>query len=67
MKILTKNVIIENKTFYLVEGVNNNGKTYYGTISHDNTKQELNGIDMCISFESIADAIEQRRRKLYPQ
>ncbi len=63
MTILTKNVIIENKAFYLIQS-EYDGKTFYGTIAHNETKKQLNGAEMCISYESIADAIEHRKRNI---
>jgi hypothetical protein len=69
MKVLTKVVIIENEEFALITD-EYEGKKYYGTIPYSETdengrlKRVLNGFDMCISFESIEDALEERTNRI---
>lgn len=66
MKVLTKCVIFENQNFVLVQNQHEN-RTYWGTIPYceldenGRMKRELNGIQMRISFESAADALNNRR------
>ena len=69
MKVITKHVIIDNNDYALISD-NHEGRTYYGTIPYTEVdengllKKELNGHDMCISFVSIADAIEERKNRI---
>lgn len=62
MKVLTRNVVIENQEYVLISD-KSNGKTWFGTIpyaeldSNGRMKRELNGLQMRISFESAADAL----------
>lgn len=68
MKVLTKHVVIEEKEFYLISDVHEDQK-YYGTIPYENTKdgvliKGMNGAQMCISFNSIPEALENRRRDI---
>ena len=66
MKVLTKSVIFENQEFVLIKN-QHEGRTYYGTIpcteldNEGRMKRELNGVQMRISFESAADALNNRR------
>lgn len=73
MKVLTKNVNIENKEFVLVQGSNakyhnkrENNDTFYGLIPYDEIdengrmKRTLNGFEMGIA-DSISEAIENVR------
>lgn len=68
MKVITKCVNIESKEFYLISNTHE-GKKYYGTIPYENTKngvliKEMNGIQMCISFNSPAEAIDNRKKDI---
>lgn len=66
MKVLTKRVNFEGQEFVLIKDTQN-GKTFYGTIpyteldSEGRMKRELNGIQMRISFENAAEALNNRR------
>lgn len=64
MKVITKYVNIESKEFYLVSDFTNDGRKYYATIPYENTRdgviKGMNGAQMCISFNSPAEAIENR-------
>ena len=73
MKVLTKNVNIENKEFVLVQGSNakyhnkrENNDTFYGLIPYDEIdeqgrmKRALNGFEMGIA-DSISETIENVR------
>lgn len=67
MKVLTKCVIFEGQEFVLIQN-SHEGRTYYGTIPRTELdesgrmKRELNGVQMLISWESPADALNNRRR-----
>ena len=68
MKVLTKNVLIEDEEFVLITD-EFKGRKYYGTIPYSEVengrlKRRLNGFDMCICFESIGEAIEDRRKDI---
>lgn len=73
MKVLTKNVNIENKEFVLVQGSDakyhnkrENNNTFYGLIPYDEIdeqgrmKRALNGFEMGIA-DSISETIENVR------
>ena len=73
MKVLTKNVNIENKEFILVQGSDakyhnkrENNNTFYGLIPYDEIdeqgrmKRALNGFEMGIA-DSISETIENVR------
>lgn len=73
MKVLTKNVNIENKEFVLVQSSDSkyhnkreNNNTFYGLIPYDEIdeqgrmKRALNGFEMGIA-DSISEAIENVR------
>lgn len=66
MKVLTKRVNFEGQEFVLIKDTQN-GKTFYGTIpyteldSEGRMKRTLNGIQMRISFENPAEALNNRR------
>ena len=67
MKVLTKCVIFEGQEFVLIQN-SHEGRTYYGTIPYTELdesgrmKRELNGVQIQISWESPADAMNNRRR-----
>ena len=69
MKVLTKCVNIENQEFVLIQDESNNEK-FYGTIPYSELdengvmKRELNGLQICISFESPSEAILERNRSI---
>ena len=68
MKVITKYVNIEDKEFYLITDTHE-GRKYYGTIPYENTDngvliREMNGAEMCISFESIAEALDNRKKDI---
>ena len=69
MKVLTKNVLIESKEFALISDTHE-GKKFYGTIpyteldEHGCMKRALNGLQMCISWNSPAEAIVNRTRDI---
>lgn len=69
MKVLTKCVEIENEKFVLVSD-EKDGKRYYGTIPYSELdesgrmKRVLNGVDICIDWESIPAALEERRKNI---
>ena len=66
MKVLTRCVNIENEEFVLISNKREDGVEYFGTIPYTEInekgcmKRELNGFEMCISFESIGQALERR-------
>lgn len=66
MKVLTKKVTIENEDFVLFQD-EHEGKIYYGTIPYSELdeqgrmKRRLDGLEMCINFESIERAITDRK------
>lgn len=66
MNVLSRNVIFEGQAFALIKG-QHDGRTFYGTIPYTELdesgrmKRELNGIQMRISWESAADALNNRR------
>lgn len=66
MKVLTTHVIFEGQEFALIRS-EHEGKTFWGTIPYTELdasgrmKRELNGIQMRISWESAADALNNRR------
>lgn len=66
MKVLTKKVTIENKDYVLIQDEQDE-KVYYGTIpyseldSQGRLKRRLNGMEMCINFESVERAINDRK------
>ena len=68
MRVLTRHVVIENEEFVLIKDKTNDGKDYYGTIPYtelDNEgkmKRGLNGFEMRVSFDGVADAIRNRKR-----
>ena len=67
MKVLTKSVVFEGQEFVLIKS-EHEGRTYYGTIpcteldDHGCLKRVLTGVDMRISWENPAEALENRRR-----
>ena len=67
MKVLTKCVIFEDQKFFLIED-QHEGRRYWGTIpysfvgSDGRMVKEINGVQMRMSFESPADALENRRK-----
>ena len=64
MTILTHNVLILGKTYYLVEDfIDWRGKPtkIYGTLDHEHKGDKVALIDLCFSFESPADAIVNRQ------
>lgn len=68
MKVLTKNVLIEGEEFFLISDIHE-GKKFYGTIPYKEVengrmKRQLNGFEMCISFEGIPQAIERREKHI---
>ena len=69
MKVITRCVNIENKEFVLILD-EHDGRKYFGTIPYTELdekgkmKRTLNGFEMAISFNSIADAIERRTRSI---
>lgn len=68
MKVLTKNVLIEGEEFFLISDIHE-GQKYYGTIPYSEVengrlKRQLNGFEMCISFEGIPQAIERREKHI---
>lgn len=66
MKVLTKCVVFEGQEFVLIQN-EHEGRRYWGTIprveldSDGRLKRELNGAHMRISWESPADALNNRR------
>ena len=72
MKVLTKYVVIGNQEFVLIKD-EHEGQTYYGTIPYSDIDskgclaRKLNGFDMCISFESVAEAIDLRQNRIIIQ
>ena len=66
MKVLTRCVIFEDQKFALIKD-QHEGRTFYGTIPYTELdengrmKRELNGVQMRISWESPADALNNRR------
>ena len=66
MEVLTKYVNIENEEFVLISDKREDGVEYYGTIPYSELdekgrmKRTLNGFEMCISFKSIAEALDRR-------
>lgn len=69
MKVLTKYVVIGNQEFVLIKD-EHRGHTYYGTIPYSEIdekgcmKRELNGHEMCITFNGVSDAIVQRENRI---
>ena len=68
MKVLTNNVLIEGEEFVLITD-EFKGMKYYGTIPYSEVekgrlKRKLNGLDMCVSFYGIGEAIEARRETI---
>lgn len=69
MKVLTKVVDIDNQEFVLIADTHD-GRKYYGTIPYSELdesgrmKRALNGAQMCISFNSPAEAIDNRKRDI---
>lgn len=64
MTILTQNVLISGKTYYLVEDfIDWRGKPtkIYGTLDHEHKGDEAALIDLCFSFESPAKALVNRQ------
>lgn len=71
MKVLTQHVVILDREFVLVSDYAPDlDATYYGTISYDDIDADgklarvLNGFDMCISFESISQALKNREQRI---
>lgn len=70
MKVLTKCVSFENQEFVLIKDISPKGEVYYGTIpfteidERGHLKRVLNGFDMEISFNSISEALDNRRRSV---
>ena len=57
----------KNKHYYVIKDVHTDNRTYWGTVDFDFMKdgrltKPLNGLDMCVSFESVNDAIKQRKQ-----
>ena len=69
MTILKNHMTIENEEFALISS-EFDGLKCYGTIpiseldENGETKKELNGFDICISFLSAEEAIEKRKKQL---
>ena len=69
MKVVTSSVIIENEEFVLISD-QHEGRTFYGTIpcsnldKHGRMIEGLNGAQMCISWNSPGEAIENRGRSI---
>ena len=68
MKVITKYVNIEGREFYLITD-EHNGEKYYGTIPYENTREGvlikgMNGAQMCISFKSPAEALDNRKKDI---
>lgn len=68
MKVLTKLVEMDNRKFVLIED-DQNGIHFYGTIPYTELnekggmKRALNGFEMCISVNSIGEALENRNKQ----
>lgn len=69
MKVLTKYVNLMGEEFVLISD-SSEGKTFFGTIpyseldSEGRMKRTLNGFEMCISFNSVAEALENRNNQI---
>lgn len=69
MRVLTKSVLIENQEFVLVTN-EHEGRTYFATIPYEALdengcmKREMNGGEMCISFENAGGAINNRKKQV---
>lgn len=71
MKVLTQHVVILDREFVLVSDYAPDlDTTYYATISYDDIDTDgkltrvLNGLDMCISFEGIGQALKNREQQI---
>lgn len=69
MKVITQCYITEGQKFVLISDVQN-GRRFYGTIPYTNLDNEgrmirpMNGLEMKISFESAADAMQNRTQDI---
>ena len=69
MKVLTKCVVFEDQKFFLIED-QHEGRRYWGTIPYSFVGSDgrmikaINGIEMRMSFESPADALNNRRKDI---
>lgn len=65
MKVITKSVVIRNREFVLIEDTQN-GHHFFGTIPYEELdengrmKRALNGFQMCIGYNNIAEALKRR-------
>ena len=59
MKVISRCLVIEDREFILFQN-EQNGRIFYGTFPYG-ARGSLNGLQMCISFDSVEDAIEERR------
>lgn len=70
MKVLTKNVNLMGEEFVLISDKTADGKTYFATIpyseldSEGRMKRALNGFEMCLSFNTVAEALENRTNQI---
>ncbi len=69
MKVITRCYMTEGQKFVLISDVQN-GRRFYGTIPYTNLDNEgrmirpMNGVEMRISFESAADAMQNRTQDI---
>jgi len=68
MKVLTKNVLIEDEEFVLITD-EHEGRKFYGTIPYSELengkiKRELNGFELCIDWVNTTNALENRRKDI---
>lgn len=64
MTVLVNNFIVENEHYTLFTD-SHKGLQYWGSIPHTEMekgklKRKLNGLEMCISFDSFNDALKKR-------
>jgi len=70
MKVLTKYVNLMGEEFVLISDKTEDDKTFFGTIpyseldSDGSMKRALNGFEMCISFNTVAEALENRNNQI---
>lgn len=70
MKVLTKCVNLMGEEFVLISDKSEEGETYFATIpyseldSEGRLKRRLNGFEMCLSFNTVAEALENRTNQI---